>query len=267
MGQAAKLCNNLALGKLAPVAAQALSRLCRSPTRRTPRPAIECSMLLCPKQAPPRNASSRAICLRLPAAETPTTGPPPPSPHLSSPLCHALHTHAPHHTGVQMAGISEAMAVGAGLGLDPTKLSEVMGGSTARCWSLDSYNPVPVSPPPRARPAARLLPPLAAPCAWRRELRAGCMRGCPRAAGRCPTPAPTNPFHYGTGCHARRAGIQRLPRRFQRTGAHVCMASLGTDVCAARARARAAEFHQLLGLLPKCARTHGGCRHDSCPTR
>lgn len=29
------------------------------------------------------------------------------------------------------------------LGMDPQKLSNVMNTSTARCWSSDSYNPVP----------------------------------------------------------------------------------------------------------------------------
>jgi 3-hydroxyisobutyrate dehydrogenase-like beta-hydroxyacid dehydrogenase len=43
-----------------------------------------------------------------------------------------------------MAGVSEALALGASLGLDPKQLSAVMNGSSARCWSLECYSPVPV---------------------------------------------------------------------------------------------------------------------------
>jgi 3-hydroxyisobutyrate dehydrogenase-like beta-hydroxyacid dehydrogenase len=43
-----------------------------------------------------------------------------------------------------MAGVSEALALGAALGLDPKALAGVMAGSTARCWSLTEYPPVPV---------------------------------------------------------------------------------------------------------------------------
>lgn len=46
--------------------------------------------------------------------------------------------------GVQMAGVSEALALGCALGLDPRQLSDVMMGSSGRCWSLECNNPVPV---------------------------------------------------------------------------------------------------------------------------
>ena len=44
---------------------------------------------------------------------------------------------------ISMAGLSESLALGVKLGMDPKILSEVMSASTARSWSLDSYNPVP----------------------------------------------------------------------------------------------------------------------------
>lgn len=44
---------------------------------------------------------------------------------------------------IQMIGTSEAMALGVKFGLDPVRLAGVMNTSTARCWSSDSYNPVP----------------------------------------------------------------------------------------------------------------------------
>eukprot|EP00775_Hariotina_reticulata_P011245 gene11245-11394_t len=44
---------------------------------------------------------------------------------------------------IQMAGVAEALALGAAAGLDPSKLSAVFNSSSARCWSSDSYNPVP----------------------------------------------------------------------------------------------------------------------------
>jgi hypothetical protein len=56
---------------------------------------------------------------------------------------------------VQMAGVSEALALGAALGLDPRQLSEVMSGSSARCWSLECYSPVPVGR--RAAPRCRCM--------------------------------------------------------------------------------------------------------------
>lgn len=44
---------------------------------------------------------------------------------------------------VSMAGTAEAMNLGIKMGMDGKKLAEVMNSSTARCWSSDSYNPVP----------------------------------------------------------------------------------------------------------------------------
>jgi 3-hydroxyisobutyrate dehydrogenase len=45
--------------------------------------------------------------------------------------------------GIQMIGISEAMNLGIQLGMDPKVLAGIFNTSTARCWSGDSYNPVP----------------------------------------------------------------------------------------------------------------------------
>ncbi len=45
--------------------------------------------------------------------------------------------------GITMVGLSESMALGVKLGMDPKILSDVMAVSSARCWSLDTYNPVP----------------------------------------------------------------------------------------------------------------------------
>lgn len=42
-----------------------------------------------------------------------------------------------------MIGVSEAMNLGVKLGMDAKKLAEVLSKSTARCWSVDTYNPVP----------------------------------------------------------------------------------------------------------------------------
>lgn len=44
---------------------------------------------------------------------------------------------------VSMAGISEALALGQKLGIDARTLSKIFNTSTARCWSSDTYNPVP----------------------------------------------------------------------------------------------------------------------------
>jgi 3-hydroxyisobutyrate dehydrogenase len=44
---------------------------------------------------------------------------------------------------ISMIGTCEAMALGKRLGMDSGKLAEVMNISTARCWSSDTYNPVP----------------------------------------------------------------------------------------------------------------------------
>jgi 3-hydroxyisobutyrate dehydrogenase len=45
--------------------------------------------------------------------------------------------------GITMVGLSESLALGVKLGIDPKILSNVMSVSSARCWSLDTYNPVP----------------------------------------------------------------------------------------------------------------------------
>ena len=45
--------------------------------------------------------------------------------------------------GITMAGLSESLSLGVHLGIDPKVLSEVMSVSSARCWSLDTYNPIP----------------------------------------------------------------------------------------------------------------------------
>ncbi|XP_012075606.1 probable 3-hydroxyisobutyrate dehydrogenase, mitochondrial isoform X2 [Jatropha curcas] len=44
---------------------------------------------------------------------------------------------------VSMIGVSEALALGQSLGIRADPLSKVFNSSTARCWSSDSYNPVP----------------------------------------------------------------------------------------------------------------------------
>jgi 3-hydroxyisobutyrate dehydrogenase len=45
--------------------------------------------------------------------------------------------------GISMIGVSEAMNLGIKLGMDPKILASVLNTSSARCWSSDSYNPVP----------------------------------------------------------------------------------------------------------------------------
>ncbi|AJG22584.1 3-hydroxyisobutyrate dehydrogenase [Cupriavidus basilensis] len=55
--------------------------------------------------------------------------------------------------GISMMGVSEAMALGAALGIDPAVLAGIINTSTGRCWSSDSYNPYPGVQP--AAPAAR----------------------------------------------------------------------------------------------------------------
>lgn len=45
--------------------------------------------------------------------------------------------------GIQMIATSEALNLGEQLGMDTKVLSEIMATSTARCWSLDTYNPCP----------------------------------------------------------------------------------------------------------------------------
>ncbi|KAK1325614.1 hypothetical protein QJS10_CPA01g00569 [Acorus calamus] len=44
---------------------------------------------------------------------------------------------------VSMAGVSEALALGQNLGISATVLTKIFNSSSARCWSSDSYNPVP----------------------------------------------------------------------------------------------------------------------------
>ncbi len=44
---------------------------------------------------------------------------------------------------ISMIGVSETMNLGVNLGLDPKLLSEILGSATGRCWSVDTYNPVP----------------------------------------------------------------------------------------------------------------------------
>lgn len=44
---------------------------------------------------------------------------------------------------IQMIGTSEAMNLGMQLGMDPKILAGIFNTSTARCWSSDTYNPVP----------------------------------------------------------------------------------------------------------------------------
>jgi len=44
---------------------------------------------------------------------------------------------------VSMIGTSEAMNLGIKLGLDPKLLANILGSATGRCWSVDTYNPVP----------------------------------------------------------------------------------------------------------------------------
>ncbi|SIT51641.1 3-hydroxyisobutyrate dehydrogenase [Paraburkholderia piptadeniae] len=45
--------------------------------------------------------------------------------------------------GITMAGVSEAMALGVALGIDPKVLGGIINTSTGRCWSSDTYNPFP----------------------------------------------------------------------------------------------------------------------------
>lgn len=44
---------------------------------------------------------------------------------------------------IQMVSIAEALSLGKSLGMDVKTLTDVMKVSTARCWSIDTYNPVP----------------------------------------------------------------------------------------------------------------------------
>ncbi|CAD7699202.1 unnamed protein product, partial [Ostreobium quekettii] len=44
---------------------------------------------------------------------------------------------------VSMIGVAEGMNLGARLGVDPITLAAVINSSSARCWSSETYNPVP----------------------------------------------------------------------------------------------------------------------------
>jgi len=44
---------------------------------------------------------------------------------------------------VSMIGVSETMNLGVRLGLDPKLLAGILNSSSGRCWSSDTYNPVP----------------------------------------------------------------------------------------------------------------------------
>ena len=45
--------------------------------------------------------------------------------------------------GIEMVAVAEALALGEKLGMDLKTLSKVMGVSSSKCWSLETYNPVP----------------------------------------------------------------------------------------------------------------------------
>lgn len=44
---------------------------------------------------------------------------------------------------VSMVGVSEAFSLGQALGISAKTLTKIFNFSSARCWSSDSYNPVP----------------------------------------------------------------------------------------------------------------------------
>lgn len=44
---------------------------------------------------------------------------------------------------ISMIGVSEAMTLGASLGIDPKVLAGIINTSSGRCWSADTYNPYP----------------------------------------------------------------------------------------------------------------------------
>jgi 3-hydroxyisobutyrate dehydrogenase len=44
---------------------------------------------------------------------------------------------------ISMIGVSEAMSLGAALGIDPKLLAGILNTSSGRCWSSDTYNPYP----------------------------------------------------------------------------------------------------------------------------
>lgn len=45
--------------------------------------------------------------------------------------------------GISMIAASETLNLGTKLGMDPKLLSGILNTSTGRCWSTDTYNPVP----------------------------------------------------------------------------------------------------------------------------
>ncbi|CAB3701367.1 3-hydroxyisobutyrate dehydrogenase [Paraburkholderia phenoliruptrix] len=45
--------------------------------------------------------------------------------------------------GITMAGVAEAMSLGEALGIDVKVLGGIINTSTGRCWSSDTYNPMP----------------------------------------------------------------------------------------------------------------------------
>ena len=44
---------------------------------------------------------------------------------------------------ISMIGVSETMNLGINLGVDPKLLTSILSSATGRCWSVDTYNPVP----------------------------------------------------------------------------------------------------------------------------
>lgn len=44
---------------------------------------------------------------------------------------------------IQMIGIAESLAIGKKLGMDDKVLANIMSVSSARCWSVDTYSPIP----------------------------------------------------------------------------------------------------------------------------
>ena len=45
--------------------------------------------------------------------------------------------------GISMIAVSEGMALGKTLGIDPAVLAGIVNTSSGRCWSSDTYNPCP----------------------------------------------------------------------------------------------------------------------------
>ena len=45
--------------------------------------------------------------------------------------------------GISMIGAAETLNMGVHMGMDKKLLSQILSKSTARCWSIDTYNPVP----------------------------------------------------------------------------------------------------------------------------